>query len=161
MNAVNKKNRTVVIISLMILALSALFSGYIRQKEKGLNVSCSSHIRYHHQSPAFSAALEFDFRLEEDHDGYAILSGNIHSAQDIQVISRTVHFSYVMKRPGEIEISDMRYAKNPRDTADDDSFRYSFFYVPDGSTRQLKINSLRNGWLIGNPQSPFTFCISR
>jgi hypothetical protein len=118
-------------------------------------------MQYHHQSPAFSATVEFIFRLEEDHDGYAILSGNIHSARDIQVISRTVHFNYVMKRPGEIEISDMRYAKSPRDTADDDSFRYSFFYVPEGDVRHLRIGPLRNGWLIGNPQSPFALCLNK
>jgi hypothetical protein len=161
MNAVNKRTRTVIVVLLIILVLSACFYGYMRQKQGALNVRCSSHMQYHHQSPAFSATVEFIFRLEEDHDGYAILSGNIHSARDIQVISRTVHFNYVMKRPGEIEISDMRYAKSPRDTADDDSFRYSFFYVPEGDVRHLRIGPLRNGWLIGNPQSPFALCLNK
>ncbi|EQA6227443.1 hypothetical protein ACX5CW_004108 [Enterobacter ludwigii] len=161
MNVISKKNGTVAIILIVLLTLSAWFFLHMRQKQAAMNVNCSSIIQYNHQAPDFTASLEFVFRLEENLDGYTVLSGNIHSARGTHVISRTVHFSYVMNRPGEIEISDMRYIKNPRDTADDESFRRSFFYVPEGAVRQLRINPSRNGWLIGNLQSPFALCVSR
>ncbi|HHF0155408.1 TPA: hypothetical protein ACPHTL_003974, partial [Enterobacter roggenkampii] len=101
------------------------------------------------------------FRLDKNHDGQAVLSGNIQSARGVNVISRTILFSYEMNRPGEIALTDTRYVKNPRDTADDDSFKSSFFYVPEGTVRQLKIEPTGNGWLIGNLQSPFALCVNR
>ncbi len=161
MNAISKKRRTAAVILLAFLALSAWFFLHMHQKQAGLNVNCSSIIRYNHQAPDFTASLEFVFRLEKNLNGYAVLSGNIHSARGTHVISRTVHFSYVVSRPDEIEISDMRYIKNPRDTADDESFRRSFFYVPEGAMRQLRISPSRNGWLLGNIQSPFALCVRR
>lgn len=161
MSAINKKTVITSIILLALLVLSALFFLHMRQKQGALNVNCSSIIQYHHQSPDFTASLEFILRLEKNLDGYAVLSGNLHSGRSVQVISRTVHFSYEVNRPDEIEIANMHYVKNTRDTADDDTFRYSFFYVAEGGTRQLRINPSRNGWLIGNPLSSFALCINR
>ena len=105
--------------------------------------------------------MELVFRLEENLEGYAMLAGNTHSDRGTDVISRAIHFSYVMKRPGEIEIADMRYVKNARDTADDDSFRRNFFYAPEGAVRQLRLQPVGNGWLLNNIQSPFALCVSR
>lgn len=133
---------------------------HMRQKQSALNVNCSSIIQYNHQAPDFTATLELVLRLEENLDGDAVLSGNIHSAAGTHVVSRTGHFSYVMNSSVEIEISNMRYVKNARDTSDDESFRRSFFYVPEGAVRQLRIYPSRNGWLIGNLQPPFALCIN-
>jgi hypothetical protein len=133
----------------------------MRQKQGSLNVNCSSLIRYNHKAPDFTATLDFVFRLEKNLVGYAVLSGNVHSSQGVNVISRTIHFNYAMSRSDEIEIADMHYVKNARDTVGDEVFRSTFFYVPEGTTRQLRIKPLRNGWLIGNLQSPFVLCVSR
>lgn len=161
MKGINKKAVTVAVILLTVLAVSVWFYTTMRQKQMALSVNCSSIIKYHHQTPDFTATLEFVFRLEKSLDGYAVLSGNIHTSKGVQVISRTVHFNYMVNRPGEIEISNMRDVKNVRDTADDDSFRGNFFYVPEGAARQMRINPLHNGWLIGNLQSPFALCVNR
>ena len=161
MSAINKKTGTAAVILLTILALSAWFYIHMRQKQGAMNVNCSAIIQYNHRSPDFTATLEFIFRLDKSLDGYAVLSGNIHSGRDVHVISRTAHFSYIVNRPGEIEIADMRYVRNARDTADDDSFRRNFFYVPEGGVRHLRIMQSGNGWLIGNLQSPFVLCVSK
>ena len=161
MSVINKKTVITFIILLTLLVLSVMFFLHMRQKQGVLNVNCSSVIQYHHKSPDFTASLEFILRLEKNLDGYAVLSGNLHSGRSVQVISRTVRFSYEVNRPDEIEIANMHYVKNTRDTADDDSFRHSFFYVPEGGVRQLRINPSRNGWLVGNPQSPFALCVNR
>lgn len=99
--------------------------------------------------------------MDKNYDGHAVLSGNIQSDRSVNVISSTILFSYEMNRPGEISLTDTRYVKNPRDTADDESFKSSFFYVPEGTVRQLKIEPASNGWLIGNLQSPFALCVNR
>ena len=161
MNATNKKYGIVAVILLTLLALSAWFFVHMRQKQGALNVNCSTILQYNHQAPNFTATLEYIFRLEKNLDGYVVISGNIHSERGVHVVSRTIHFNYVMNWPGEIEISDMRYIKNARDTADDESFKRSFFYVPEGAVRQLRINPSRNGWLMGNLQSPFALCVNR
>ena len=161
MNAISKKGKTAAVILLALLALSAWFYLHMRQNQGALNINCSTIIEYHHQAPDFDSTLELVFRLEENLEGYAMLAGNTHSDRGTDVISRTIHFSYVMKRPGEIEIADMRYVRNARDTADDDSFRRNFFYVPEGAVRQLRLQPVSNGWLLGNVQSPFALCVSR
>ncbi|BCL42732.1 hypothetical protein [Enterobacter roggenkampii] len=161
MNALTKKTGLIALLLLVVLTLSVWFYVHKRQNQNYLKVNCSTILRYNHYEPDFVATLEFIFRLDEDHDGQAVLSGNIQSARGVHVISRTILFSYEMNRPGEIALTDTRYVKNPRDTADDDSFKSSFFYVPEGTVRQLKIEPTGNGWLIGNLQSPFALCVNR
>lgn len=161
MNAINKKTGMLAVILIVILALSVWFYVHMHQKQSALNVNCSTIVSYNHHEPDFIATLEFVFRLDKNHDGQAVLSGNIQSDKGVNVISRTILFSYEMNRPGEISLTDTRYVKNPRDTADDESFKSSFFYVPEGAVRQLKIEPTSNGWLIGNLQSPFALCVNR
>lgn len=161
MNAINKKTGMLAVILIVILAFSVWFYVHMHQKQSALNVNCSTIVRYNHHEPDFIATLEFVFRLDKNHDGQAVLSGNIQSDKGVDVISRTILFSYEMNRPGEISLTDTRYVKNPRDTADDESFKSSFFYVPEGTVRQLKIEPTSNGWLIGNLQSPFALCVNR
>lgn len=161
MNAINKKIGVLAVILIIILALSVWFYVHMHQKQSALNVNCSTIVRYNHHEPDFIATLEFVFRLDINHDGQVVLSGNIQSDKGVNVISRTILFSYEMNRPGEISLTDTRYVKNPRDTADDESFKSSFFYVPEGTVRQLKIEPTSNGWLIGNLQSPFALCVNR
>lgn len=161
MNALTKKTGLIALLLLVVLTLSVWFYVHKRQNQNYLKVNCSTILRYNHYEPDFVATLEFIFRLDKNHDGQAVLSGNIQSARGVNVISRTILFSYEMNRPGEIALTDTRYVKNPRDTADDDSFKSSFFYVPEGTVRQLKIEPTGNGWLIGNLQSPFALCVNR
>lgn len=161
MNALTKKTGLIALLLLVVLALSVWFYVHKRQNQNYLKVNCSTILRYNHYEPDFVATLEFVFRLDKNHEGQAVLSGNIQSARGVHVISRTILFSYEMNRPGEIALTNTRYVKNPRDTADDDSFKSSFFYVPEGTVRQLKIEPTGNGWLIGNLQSPFALCVNR
>lgn len=161
MNAINKKTGILAVILLVVLALSVWFYVHMHQKQSALNVNCSTIVRYNHNEPDFIATLEFVFRLDKNHDGQAVLSGNIRSDRGVHVISRTILFSYEMNRPGEISLTNTRYIKNPRDTADDESFKSSFFYVPEGTVRQLSLEPSGNGWLIGNLQSPFALCVSK
>ncbi|EOX7394782.1 hypothetical protein ACOMQ0_003538 [Enterobacter quasiroggenkampii] len=161
MNALTKKTGLIALLLLVVLTLSVWFYVHKRQNQNYLKVNCSTILRYNHYEPDFVATLEFVFRLDKNHEGQAVLSGNIQSARGVHVISRTILFSYEMNRPGEIALTDTRYVKNPRDTADDDSFKSSFFYVPEGTVRQLKIEPAGNGWLIGNLQSPFALCVNR
>lgn len=133
----------------------------MHQKQSALNVNCSTIVRYKHHEPDFISTLEFVFRLDKNHDGQTVLSGNIHSDIGLKNISRTVLFSYEMNSPGEISIMDTRYVKTRRDTADKESFKSSFFYVPDGTVRQLRVEPSNNGWLLGNLQSPFALCVNR
>ncbi|MFW7205856.1 hypothetical protein ACMGGQ_08690 [Enterobacter sp. BNK-13] len=161
MNAINKKTGIPAVILLLILAFSVWFYVHMRHKQSALSINCSTILRYNHYEPDFIATLEFVFRLDKNHEGQAVLSGNIQSDKGVHVISRTILFSYEVNRPGEIALTDTRYVKNLRDTADDDSFKSSFFYVPEGTVRQLKIEPAGNGWLIGNLQSPFALCVNR
>ncbi|EHG7890832.1 MULTISPECIES: hypothetical protein [Citrobacter] len=161
MNTLTKKTGLIAILLLVVLALSVWFYVHKRQNQNYLKVNCSTIIRYNHQDPDFVAMLDLVFRLDENHDGQAILSGNIYSEKGAKFISRTALFSYEINRPGEISIMDMRYLKNPRDTADEESFKSSFFYVPDGTVRQLRVEPSNNGWLLGNLQSPFALCVNR
>lgn len=161
MNALTKKTGLIAIILLVVLALSAWFYVHKRQNQNYLKVNCSTILRYNHQDPDFVATLDLVFRLDENHDGQAVLSGHIHSEKGAKIISRSVLFSYEMNRLGEISIMETRYLKNPRDTADDESFKSSFFYVPDGTVRQLRVEPSNNGWLLGNLQSPFALCVNR
>lgn len=161
MNALIKQTGLITILLLLVLALSVWFYVHKRQNQNYLKVNCSTILRYNHQDPEFVATLDLVFRLNENHDGQAVLSGNIHSDKGAKVISRTVLFNYEMNRPGEISIMDTRYVKNPRDTADEESFRSSFFYVPEGTVRQLIVERSNNGWLLGNLQSPFALCVNR
>ncbi|MGI3450938.1 hypothetical protein C3433_12070 [Citrobacter freundii] len=161
MNALIKKTGLITLLLLLVLALSVWFYVHKRQNQNYLKVNCSTILRYNHQDPDFVAALDLVFRLDENHDGQAVLSGNIHSEKGAAIISRTVLFSYEMNRPGEISIMNTRYVKNPRDTADEESFKSSFFYVPEGTVRQLTVERSNNGWLLGNLQSPFALCVNR
>ncbi|MFA1017586.1 hypothetical protein AB8780_07985 [Enterobacter sp. SAT-E-asb] len=161
MIAINKKTGISIIILLVVLTISVWFYVHMRHKQSALNVNCSTILRYNRHEPDFIATLEFVFRLNKNNDGQAILSGNIQSDRGVHVVSRTILFKYEMSRPGEIALTDTRYVKNLRDTADDESFKSSFFYVPKGTVRQLKIEPSSNGWLIGNIQSPFALCVNR
>lgn len=161
MNALTKKTGLIALLLLVVLALSVWFYVHKRQNQNFLKVNCSTILRYNHQDPNFVATLDLVFRLDENHDGQAVLSGNIHSDKGSKIISRTVLFNYEMNRPGEITIMETRYLKNPRDTADEESFKSSFFYVPDGTVRQLRVEPSKNGWLLGNLQSPFALCVNR
>lgn len=161
MSAINKKIGWPVGFSLLILVFSLWFYMHMRQQQNGMSVNCSTIISYNHKVPDFIASLDMIFRLDKNSHGQVILSGNMHSERGVETISRTILFNYEVNRPGEISVKDMHYAKNPRDTASDESFINGFFYVPEGTTRLLRINPLVNGWLIENMQSPFALCVNR
>ncbi|POT58081.1 hypothetical protein C3432_09165 [Citrobacter amalonaticus] len=160
MKAVNKKALWSAATLLIIFVLSAWFYLHHCLLQSSMQVNCATILRYSHHDPNFIATLDMIFRLDKNHNGQAILSGNMHTEREVQIVSRTIIFNYEVNRPGEIYVKNMRYVKNIRDTASDDHFRRGFFYVPDGSVRQLRINPSGNGWLIDNLQSPFALCIN-
>ncbi|QLS01399.1 hypothetical protein [Enterobacter roggenkampii] len=92
MNALTKKTGLIALLLLVVLTLSVWFYVHKRQNQNYLKVNCSTILRYNHYEPDFVAMLEFIFRLDEDHDGQAVLSGNIQSARGVHVISRTILF---------------------------------------------------------------------
>lgn len=161
MKVANKRYAWFTTLLLIILASSIWFFLHMRQQQNRMNINCATIVRYNHQAPPFIATLDMIFRLNPTLHGQVILSGEILSAQGVETISRTIMFSYEVSRPGEITVKNMYYIKNKPDTASDENFIHSFLYVSEGTTRQLELSPLGNGWLIENPQSPFALCVNK
>ena len=146
---------------LLVMASSIGFYMYMLKRQNGMDVDCNTIIRYNHLNPDFTDTLNLVFRLDKQFSGQVVLSGYINSEGGPETVSRMIHFGYEVNRPGEISVSNMRYVKKSQDTASDEIFRHGFFYVPEGTVRQLRINPLLNGWLIENLQSPFALCVNK
>lgn len=160
MNAEFKKKWIAVIISGLLIIITGLML-YKRLQQPGLNINCSTILHYDHSNPDYISTLELTFRLDSDFEGLVVLSGNIDTATGRQTVSRNITFDYNIKAPGEIVVRDMRHIKTARDTADDEIIKKSFFFVPEGTERQLRLSTSGNAWLLGNPQSPFALCVNQ
>ena len=161
MRAIKIRSICAAVSLLLVMASSIVFYIYKLERQNGIDIDCTTMIRYNHLNPEFNATLNLIFRLDKQLSGQVMLSGNINSGDRAEIVSRTIHFSYEVNRPGEISVKHMYYVKKPRDTASDETFRHGFFYVPEGTVRQLRINPLLNGWLIENLQSPFALCVNK
>ena len=147
---------------LLVMASSIGFYMYMLKRQNGMDVDCNTIIRYNHLNPDFTATLNLVFRLDKQFAGQVVLSGYINSEGSPEtVVSRTIHFGYEVNRLGEISVKNVHYVKKSQDTTSDEIFRQGFFYVPEGTVRQLRINPLLNGWLIENLQSPFALCVNK
>lgn len=155
------ERRTHVLIITIMLMVSAILLWHKSTRDSGVEINCSTILRYNHANPDYVSTLEMIFRLDRDYEGLVMLSGNIETATGRQTVSRNITFDYAVKVPGEIILSKMNYIKTIRDTAQDDIITRSFFFVPEGSERQLRVNPLGNAWLLGNPQSPFAICVNK
>ncbi|POT57186.1 hypothetical protein C3432_17680 [Citrobacter amalonaticus] len=161
MNKINNIQRWLAAILILILTLSLWFYLHARQQQKGMDVNCAASLRYNQRDPDFIATFDMIFRLNKSFYGQVFLFGNIHSERGVEVISRTIQFNYEVYRPGEISVTNMHYAKNISDTANDELFKQRFFYVPENSSRVLRLNPSGNSWLIENLQSPFALCVNK
>lgn len=161
MKEINNINRWFAAALILTLTFSVWFYLHARQQQKGMDVNCAAIIRYNQHTPDIAATLDMIFRLDKNLQGQVFLFGNVHSEYGAEIISRTIHFDYEVNKPGEISVMNMRYAKNTRDTANDEVFRHSFFYVPENSSRLLRLNPSGNSWLIENLHSPFALCVNK
>lgn len=160
MNLRFKKKWTVIVFTLLVVISTGLF-WYKSFQTPGMKINCSTILHYDHANPDYVTTIEITFRLDRDYGGLVVLSGNIDTAAGRQNISRNIIFDYDVKELGEIIISNMSYIKTHRDNADDDILMKNFFFVPEDTERQLRLSSLRNAWLLGNPQSPFALCVNK
>ncbi|ECL2126665.1 hypothetical protein FSE01_22235 [Salmonella enterica subsp. enterica] len=159
MKAKFKKRWEMLIILLLIISAGLLWHKSVQRP--GMKINCSTILHYDHVDPDHVSSLEMTFRLDRDYEGLAVLSGRIETAAGRQIISRNITFDYDVKVPGEIVVRNMNYIKTLRDNADDDIFTRSFFFVSEGTERQLRLNPLGNAWLLGNQQSPFALCVNK
>lgn len=160
MNAGFKKKWITLLISGLIIITAGL-TWLKRSQKPGLTINCSTILHYDHANPDYISTLELTFRLDSDFEGLVVLSGSIETASGKQTVSRNIMFDYDIKTPGEIVVSNMRHIKTARDTANDEIIEKSFFFVPEGTERQLRLSSTANAWLLGNPQSPFALCVNK
>lgn len=127
----------------------------------GMEIHCATTLHYDHAEPDFIATLEMNFRLDKNYEGLVILSGVIETKTGEQIIARNITFDYDVKKQGEVNVRNMVYKKMRRDTANDDYWATSFFYVPEGTSRQLQLTYIGNAWLIGNQYSPVALCVNK
>lgn len=160
MNAGFKK-KWIASITFLLISIIAGLMWHKRTQGPGLTINCSTILHYDHAKPDYISTLELTFRLESDFEGLVVLSGSIDTAKGRQTVSRNITFDYDIKAPGEIVVSNMRHIKTARDTAADAIIEKSFFFVPEGTERQLRLSSSGNAWLLGNPQSPFALCVNQ
>lgn len=155
------EKKWLILIILVLMMTSAVLLWHKNGQQPGMNINCSTIILYQDTTEPVHSALEMTLRLNSDYEGLVVLSGSVETATGKQTVSRNITFDYAVKIPGEILVQNMRYIKTPRDTAYDDIFTKNFFFVPENTERQLRINSLNNAWLLGNPQSPFALCVNK
>lgn len=160
MKTKSEKKWIIMIISALIMIPAGLLWHKSTQRP-GMKVNCSTILHYDHAKPDYISTLELTFRLDSDFEGLVVLSGSIDTTTGRQTVSRNITFDYDVKAPGEIVVSNMRHIKTARDTADDEIIKKNFFFVPEGTERQLRLSPLGNAWLLGNPQSPFALCVNQ
>lgn len=158
---VNFRNRKIVITMMLLMMIAAGVGLYKRSQTPGIKINCSTILHYDHASPNYVSSLEMTFRLDKDYEGLVVLFGYIDTPTGRQTIARNIQFDYSVKTPGEITVRNMSYIKTLRDNANDEIVKNSFFFVPEGTERQLRLNPLGNAWLLGNPQSPFALCVNK
>lgn len=155
------KKKWIAVVTFGLIIISAGLLWLKHAHKSGLNINCSTILHFDHANPDFISTLELTFRLDSDFEGLVVLSGNIDTATGRQTVSRHITFDYDIKVPGEIVVSNMRHIKTTRDTAADEIIENGFFFVPEGTERQLRLSSTANAWLLGNPQSPFALCVNQ
>lgn len=112
MRAIKIRSICAAVSLLLVMASSIVFYIYKLDRQNGMDIDCSTSIRYNHLNPEFNATLNLIFRLDKQFSGQVMLSGNINSGDRAEIVSRTIHFSYEVNRPGEISVKHMYYVKN-------------------------------------------------
>ena len=158
---VKPEKKWIAIVTSGLIIISAGLLWHKSAQKPGIKVNCSTILHYDHAKPDYISTLELTFRLDSDFEGLVVLSGSIDTATGRQTVSRNIMFDYDIKVPGEIIVRNMSYIKTSRDNADDEIIKQSFFFVPEGTERQLRLSPLGNAWLLGNPQSPFVLCVNQ
>lgn len=155
-----KKGALVTTVTLLMITAAGLL-WHKKSQQPGIKINCSTILHYDHASPNYVSSLEMTFRLDKDYEGLVVLSGYFDTPTGRQTIARNIQFDYSVKTPGEITVRNMSYIKTLRDNAHDEIVKNSFFFVPEGTERQLRLNPLSNAWLLGNPQSTFALCVNK
>lgn len=167
----NKKLTSLVLVTSVLLLILGVATNISHDKSAfladGKSINCTSSFQSFPPKDGDRLFGTVNFIFRKNNEGEVNISGTFfthmknNESQAIKFnILRSYTFDYDAEDDGYITTSNFRLNKNVRDTLPDEVFNDSVFDLTK-QDKKLRIQQIKNGYLIGNLFSPFVLCVSR
>lgn len=100
------------------------------------------------------------FVLNSDGKGEINVTGRSVNKPSLN-FDRTYMLTYTNLRNSNVEIKIIKVNKHPLDQVDDDFFKKNIFFYDVGTTVNLRIHTMDNGYVIYENLSPVAICVEK
>lgn len=154
----NKKN----IVSGFAILLAFLISSILFYNERIVQktLSCKISSLRNSNDSDFIFKEEIVFILRSDGKGEINLAGRSVSKPSLN-FDRTYVLTYTSQRNSSVEIKVVKVIKHPLDRIDNDFFKKNIFFYDVGTTVNLRIHTMDNGYVFYENLSPVAICVEK
>lgn len=142
------------VLSIILVLCWLIFSSH---HEKDFD--CSSYLRIESVASSFDAKFKTFLLMREDNSGYFDISGKVDAEGKIFNVERAYHFDYEKKVNNIYFLTNISVSKRNADNILENVMQKIFSGPNTDAKRYIKIQKIKNAYLIQNLHSPSFMCI--
>lgn len=143
-----------------VLCLILVFGLLIYAGHHRRGFDCSANLRIESTSPAFDAQLKTFLIMRDNHSGYFDVSGKVMLNDTRYNVARSYHFEYENQGNNIYHLVRTSLSRREADNMVESVMQKVFFSPDPNSGRYIKIQKMKNDYVIQNLYSPALVCVS-
>lgn len=147
-------------ILFLVLVIGLIFLWLVGHLYRKDDFDCSANLRIESTSFAFDAKFKTFLLMRENNTGYFDVSGKV-LVDDVKYnVERAYHFNYERKANNIYHLTNTTVSKRKADTMIEGMMQKVFFSPDPDSGRYIKIQKMKNAWIVQSLYSPSFICVT-
>lgn len=147
-------------IAFFILCVILVFGLLMYAYHHKSGFDCSANLRIESASSAFDANLKTFLIMRDNHSGYFDVSGKVMFNSVRYNVERSYHFAYEKQGNNIYHLVRTSLTKRDADNIIESVMQKVFFSPDPDSGRYIKIQKMKNAYVVQNLYSPAFICVS-
>ncbi|EOF4702557.1 hypothetical protein ACMYSL_10475 [Klebsiella sp. MISC125] len=160
MQLLSKVPRVNVYIASFILCVILAFGLLMYSYHHKSGFDCSANMRIESGSSGFDASFKTFLLMRGNHSGYFDVSGKVMINDVRYTVERSYHFDYEVKENNIYHLVKTSLSKRDADNVIEGVMQKVFFSPDPDSGRYIKIQKMKNTYVVQNLYSPSFICVS-
>lgn len=149
------------VYSLSLILCAAFGVGWlINHLYQHNDFDCSANLRIESGEFGFDANFKTFLLMRGNNSGYFDVSGKVIVDNVKYNVERSYHFSYAKKANNIYHLTQTTVSKRKADNMIEGMMQKVFFSPDPDSGRYIKLQKMKNGWIVRSLYSPSFICVS-
>ncbi|CAM6610742.1 hypothetical protein PJU52_001582 [Klebsiella michiganensis] len=157
LNNVNLKRVYVLLSILFAVFVCGWLINHFHQQN---DFDCSANLRIESGSFGFDANFKTFLLMRGNNSGYFDVSGKVIVDNVKYNVERSYHFIYAKKANNIYHLTQTTLSKRKADNMIEGMMQKVFFSPDPDSGRYIKIQKMKNGWIVRSLYSPSFICVN-